>query len=154
MKKRAFLIMIGILASLAVSFCSSFAQDIDISNMDNSQLMVLLQAIMQKLEEETADKSPEAAIVTTAPAIEDIPESVAEANSFRIYENKKLVVEPIPDWYFIRSDPTEEPPANEEPPAKEKPPAEEKPADMPDPCIICPYHDIETGEGIDCFSIC
>lgn len=142
MKKKVFLIMIGIIASLEVSLCPSFAQDIDISNMDNSQLMVLLQAIQQKLEEETADESPEAAIVTTAPAIEAIPESVAEANGFRIYENKKLMVERIPDWYFIRNDSTEEPPAKE------------KPNDVPYDCIICPLYDIETGEGIDCFSIC
>ena len=146
--------MLGILASLAVSFGSSYAQDIDISNMDNAQLMALLQAIMQKLEEETADKSPDLTIVTTVPATEDLPESVAETNRFRIYENKKLVVERIPDWYFIRNDPKEEPPAEEKP---AEPPAEGKPTGVPDDsddCIICPYYDIETGEGIDCFSIC
>ena len=154
MRKRIFLIMLGILASLAVSFGSSYAQDIDISNMDNAQLMELLQAIMQKLEEESADKSPDLTIVTTVPAAEDLPESVAETNRFRIYENKKLVVERIPDWYFIRNDPKEEPPAEEKP---AEPPAEGKPTGVPDDsddCIICPYYDIETGEGIDCFSIC
>ncbi len=143
--------MIGMLTSLAVSFGSSYAQDIDISNMDNAQLMALLQAIMQKFEEETTDESPEAAIVTTAPAAEDLPESVAEANRFRIYDNKKLVVERIPDWYFIRNDPTEEPPAEEK---HAEPPAKETPNDAHDDCIICPYYDIETGAGIDCFSIC
>ncbi len=169
MIKRVFLIMIGILASLAVSFYPSFAQDIDISNMDNAQLMVLLQAIMQKLEEETADKSQEAPIVTTTPAAEDTPGSIAEADSFRIYENKKLVVESIPDWFFIRNDRTEEPQDKEyptEPQDKEYPteapdreypteaPAKENPTDVTDSCIICPYYDIETGQGIDCFSIC
>ena len=128
--------------------------------MDNAQLMALLQAIMQKLEEETADKSQEAPIVTTTPAAEDTPGSIAEADSFRIYENKKLVVARIPDWFFIRNDHAEEPQDKEdptEPQDKEDPteaPAKEKPNDVTDSCIICPYYDIETGQGIDCFSIC
>ena len=143
MGKRAFLVMIVILASLAVFVCPSAAQDIDISGMDNAQLMQLLQAIMQKLEEETDDKSPEA---PPASAIETAPESGAEAKSFRIYENKKLLLEQIPDWYFIRNDPTEE-----EPPAGEKPTAV---PDNHDPCIICPYYSLEDGSGLDCFSIC
>ena len=97
------------------------------------------------------------------------PGSIAEADSFRIYENKKLIVERIPDWYFIRNDHTEEPQDKEdptesqdkedptEPQDKEDPteaPAKEKPNDVTDSCIICPYYDIETGQGIDCFSIC
>ena len=36
---------------LTMTFSSSLAQDIDVSNMDNAQLMALLQAIMEKLED-------------------------------------------------------------------------------------------------------
>ena len=145
MRKRAFLIMIAILALLSAAVYSSSAQDIDILNMNNAQLMALLQAIMQKLEEETEENSPEALNVTTVPAIEDTPEPVDEANSFRIYGNKKLVVEQIPDWYFIRDEPTEKSPES---------PAKKKPTASPDGCIICARTDPETGEGLDCFSIC
>lgn len=145
MRKRIFLIVILILVLTAVSVCTSAAQDIDFSGMDNAQLMQLLQAIMQKLDEESADKSPEAPVVTTGPVREDTPESAAEANHFRIYENKKLVMERIPDWYFNRNVPTEEPPA------------EETPTDVPkdrDDCIICYSFDLADGTGLDCFSIC
>ncbi len=145
MRNRIFLILIVILVLTAVSVCSSAAQDVDLSGMDNAQLMQLLQAIMQKLEEGSADKSPEAPVVTADPAAEDTPESAADADRFRIYENKKLVMERIPDWYFNRNDPTEDPPA------------EETPTDVPkdrDPCIICYSFDLADGTGLDCFSIC
>ena len=143
MRKKIFLIMIGILALLTVSVCSSFAQDIDISNMDNTQLMALLQAIMQKLEEETADESPEAPVVTMVPETADTPEPAG----FRIYTNKKLVIGRMPDWYFIRDDSAEESPEEENPNEKKK-------DDSSNNCIICAKTDIETGEGVECFSIC
>ncbi|MBR6089992.1 MAG: hypothetical protein IKP86_08665 [Anaerolineaceae bacterium] len=140
MRKKVFLIMIGISVLLAVSVCSSFAQDIDISDMDNAHLTALLQAIMEKLEG-TADGSPEAP-AAAVPGTADTPEPAAEANGFQIYKNKKLVIGRMPDWYFIRDDSAGETPD------------EEKPDDAPYNCIICPQYDIETGEGIDCFSIC
>ena len=148
MRKKFFLIMIGILALLIVSVCSSFAKDIDISNMDNAQLMTLLQAIMQKLEEKTEDESPEAPVVTTNPEAADTPESAG----FQIYKNKKLVIGRMPDWYFIRDDSAEEAPDEEN--QGEETPHEKKQDNDSYNCIICAGTDIVTGEGVDCFSIC
>ena len=143
MRKKYFLIMIGVLVLLTVSVCSSFAQDIDISNMDKTQLMTLLQAIMQKLEEETADESPEAPVVITVPETADTPEPAG----FQTYKNKKLIISRMPDWYFIRDDSAEESPEEENPNEKKK-------DDSSNNCIICAKTDIETGEGVECFSIC
>ena len=56
--KSLFLILFAVLVILTLSVSSSLAQDVDISNMDNAQLMALLQQnmllmqqIMEKLED-------------------------------------------------------------------------------------------------------
>ena len=99
MKKMSFsLILIVLFAMLTVFNDSSFAQDADISNMDNAQLLQLLQAIMQKLEENETDD----------PTVVLLPESTTEPviapARFQIYKNKKLILERIPDDRFIRKD--------------------------------------------------
>ena len=100
-KKNIILICIAVMALLTVLTGSISAQDIDVSNMDNAQLLQLLQAIMQKLEEEGAEETDE-----PLPAGTEVPIiSVArfsDGKLFKIYENKKLIIERIPDDQFIQ----------------------------------------------------
>ena len=92
------LLIFGLLIISAVPVC---AQDIDISDMDNAQLLQLLQAIMQKLEENEAGADDEQASVLTP---ESTAEPVIEPARFQIYKNKKLILERIPDDRFVRKD--------------------------------------------------
>ena len=94
-----------LLLTLMVSaFCVS-AKDIDVESMSHEELMRLLQMIMQKLESnETED------------AAESLPDDVIGADRFSnvklftIYENKKLIIEAIPDYMFYHApDDTSEP---------------------------------------------
>lgn len=129
MKKRVILLFLLISAVFTVSVCSVSAQDIDIDNMNNEQLMGLLQAIMQKLEsnetqpdaeqnvpEETGE--PSAAVSSQIP--ESTPEPVKEKARFHIYETKKLIVGRLPDSMFIREKPGSE--EDDEPAAPTCPP--------------------------------
>ena len=99
MKKRLFVLLALLLGILAVSAGSS-AQDIDISDMDNAQLLQLLQTIMQQLESDGTE-----AVSEPLPAATEMPViSVArysDGKIFHIYENKKLILERIPDSYFF-----------------------------------------------------
>ena len=91
MKKISFLSgLFAVLVLLAISASSSAAQDVDISGMDDAQLLMLLQAIMQKM-----DTSEESAAGTSAAA-------AAEPVRHSIWKNKKLSVEALPDYMFIR----------------------------------------------------
>ena len=82
----------------------------DVSQIDNNeQLLALMQAIMQKLEANenggsAATPETESAVqelvVTLIP--ESIPESIIEEVQHEIYENKKLILERIPDDRFIQ----------------------------------------------------
>ena len=101
--KTVFLKLLLILGLLMISAVSVSAQDIDVSTMDNAELLELLQAILNKLETEetegTAEPLPEG---TAVPVI-----SVArfsDGKLFTIYENKKLILERIPDSYFVQKD--------------------------------------------------
>ncbi len=105
--RRFFLIMFMITAMLTAFISAVSAQDIDVSNMDRAELIRLLQAIMQKLENgesgsEAAEETPEAPVITESPEAENTPEPAAEPEPFHIYEIKKLTMEKIPDWYFIQ----------------------------------------------------
>ena len=75
------------------------AQDVDVSTMSNEELMVLLQSIMERLSEDSTG----AEAVTTVSA-DDTPAQVTEeeAETFSVYTNKKLIVEALPGYYFIR----------------------------------------------------
>ena len=139
MRKRICLILIALLASLAVSVCSSFAQDIDISNMDNAQLMAMLQAIMQKLDDSSqqAEGSGQESVIR----IQDAEE--AGVRIFNIYENKKLILERLPDYMFYQP-PTEVP---------EEPQPEKDPTPKPKPdCFWTCWDDL--GFYADCEWIC
>ena len=99
--KAVFLVLFIILAIMVFSFSPVSAQDIDVENMDNAQLLQLLEAIMLKLEaEETEEPGEPFPAGTEVPVI-----SVArysDGKIFHIYENKKLILERIPDDRFIQ----------------------------------------------------
>ena len=107
--KSLFLIMFVILTVTAVSFGPVNAQEIDISDMDNAQLLQLLQTILQELDRETDDpetlaENPETPLATPEQIAENTPKPAAEPKKFRIYENKKLILESIPEYYFYREE--------------------------------------------------
>ena len=85
------------------------AQEIDVDSMNNEQLMLLLQAIMQKLElNETEDAEESLPNVTEMPVIDAA--RFSDRKLFTIYENKKLIIEAIPEYMFTqKSDETPEP---------------------------------------------
>ena len=123
MKKRIFILIIVFLSAAAVlSFGPVSAQDTDLDSMTDEQLMTLLRAITQKLEERqpSADTSE---ITEPDPAgtqqAENDPETALKGKAFRIYDNKKLIIESLPSYMFIRPVENEEEP--EEPvPGKKK----------------------------------
>lgn len=111
-KKLLFIALFLVFSALCMCPGTAAAQDIDVDNMTNEQLMQLLQSIMQKLEadnaaspaNETGGTEP-AEIEKTAvpePAENSVP--AAEKRNFRIYENKKLVIGRMPESYFYRID--------------------------------------------------
>ena len=97
------LISFMILVLLMLSAGSAFSQDIDISAMDHEQLLRLLKQIMDKLENEDApvSETPETPFPIMTPPADNTPGPGPEARIFRIYENKKLILERIPDSYFF-----------------------------------------------------
>ena len=102
MKRRNVLvILLAALMICIVFFGNVSAQDIDIENMDNAQLLTLLQAIMQKLEAEETEEPDK-----TFPDDAEMPViSVArfsDGKLFKIFENKKLIIEAIPGYMFYQ----------------------------------------------------
>ena len=123
MKKKGLLLIILVLLESSLFLFSGgvSAQDINVDSMSNEQLMLLLQAIMQKLEQtEAADEA-----VTPVPEIVSTPEAAGKI--FNIYENKKLILERMPDWYFYQAPEIVE--EDDTPPEKKKKTPEE-----------CEYH--------------
>lgn len=126
MKKSIFLILVLIAAAAGMVSAVS-AQDIDVDNMSNEQLILLLQSIMQKLsEDETAEQIEETPVPTEVIELmpEITPEALMEAAHFQIYDNKKLILERIPDDRFIPKDT-----GKDDNPDKDK----KKPGPTPDP---------------------
>jgi hypothetical protein len=96
MPKHKFLLILTTLFTVfGLCVCAAAAQEINVDEMDNAQLLMLLQNIMQKLEQE--DQTPEA---TAIPPLTD-------ARTFQVYQNKKLIIESLPSYYFVN--PTEVP---------------------------------------------
>ena len=72
MKKRTMIFLLAvILAMLAVSFAAVSAQDFDLDNMDDEQLMLLMQAISQKLQKNGASAEEGSDTVTNEPSAAD-----------------------------------------------------------------------------------
>ena len=114
--KRTGLILISfvILALFTILVGTAAAQnrDIDVDSMSNEEILALLQAIMQKLENdiETDSEKKESETFETAvlaPAETDTGKELSnrEPKKFSVYENKKLVVGRLPDYLFIRKQP-------------------------------------------------
>ena len=121
-KKSALLILFIILFMLTVTFSSSSAQDIDLSNMDNAQLMALLQAIMEKLEDSGSGiQDPEQLSASSGQQTEEGGNQEAGERKFQIYENKKLILERMPDYMFYQP-PTEAPDKEDKNPKPTKTP--------------------------------
>ena len=113
-----------VLMLLVCTFFPVSAQEIDVENMSNEELMLLLQSIVLKLDNNESTKVPqenaaeievqqsdEAAVPTAEPKTSDsvdVPEATEkpgaaeEKKTFEIYENKKLIIGRMPDSYFIR----------------------------------------------------
>ena len=99
-KQKIMLMLLTILAFCMVMTGTAGAQDIDIDNMDNEQLLILLQQIMDKLEQQETAEVTE--VPTAETAVPEAAEPVIELKKFRIYENKKLIIGRMPDSYFIQ----------------------------------------------------
>ena len=89
MTKRILLFLILLAVTLPLYAVSVSAQDqnIDVDSLSNEQLLLLLQAIMQKL---NADET------------ESGVAGIAQGPQYQIWENKKLMIERIPDDRFIQ----------------------------------------------------
>lgn len=99
MKKNDLILLIfALITVFMLSAGSASAQDIDVDSMDNEQLTALLMQILNKLEQEEAPETSAGA--PAVPAAE--PETVEEVIQITIYENKKLTVEALPGYMFIR----------------------------------------------------
>ena len=103
MKKRQLLLVLTAAAVLIFTVCAAVsAQDTDVENMDNEQLMLLLDQIMKRLnsgnEGAGIEQTPQPG--TRAPTPEPTP--TEELPVIRIYENKKLIVGQMPEAYFYR----------------------------------------------------
>lgn len=94
-QRNLFLILIAVFLLLFITAALVSAQDIDVDNMDNAELLALLQAILQKLEvDETEEKTAEEPAPAAAPDSDPV--------GFETYENKKITVEPLPAYMFIQ----------------------------------------------------
>lgn len=113
MKQKSFLlILFAVLIFFSVSVGTAAAQNVDVSTMSNEELMVLLQSIMQKLEQDTAaetegKESETAELPASAKdaAGSSKPAAKQETKKYSVYKNKKLVIGRMPDSWFIRKQP-------------------------------------------------
>ena len=108
MKKYCFTLLIVIFSAIFVLSVSPVsAQETDIDSMTNEELLLLLQSILQKLDQD--ETSPET-VEPSSPS--PTPRPLAENNTetgirlFQVYENKKLIIEALPSYMFIQ--PTQE----------------------------------------------
>ena len=111
---KRFVVILSLLITSAFFFMSVSAQDIDLDNMNDEQLMLLMQAISQKLQKNAESAEEGSDTVTNEPSAADQakdaedtdqktlqssdPSGVSEkqvtraieAKKYRIYDNKKL----------------------------------------------------------------
>lgn len=101
LRYKLFLVLTALFTVFCLCAGTAAAQDINVDEMDNAQLLMLLQNIMQKLEQD--DQTPAA---TAIPPLTD-------PRVFQVYLNKKLIIESLPSYYFVN--PTEVPEDPEKP---------------------------------------
>ena len=140
MMKRSFILLIVVFSMMFVQATAPVsAQEPDVGSMTNEELLLLLQSIMQKLEQdETASPEP-----TPGPVAVQEP----EVRLFRIYDNKKLIVEALPEYMFIQ--PTEAPKPEKKAPNKENNGGGSK-DDHGDPGVCPPREPCKPGSDIYC----
>ena len=139
---------------LVLSVTPVFAQEADISNMTNEQLLLLLQSIMQKLEQdETSSETVETASSGPAggPLAVNDTETAPTFRLFRIYENKKLIIEALPDYMFVQPEKETEEPEKEKKKDKDDDDGTCPPLSLCAPGIYCSYY--VTPEG-KCVCMC
>lgn len=113
MKQKSFLlILFTVLILFGIFVGTAAAQNVDVSTMSNEELMVLLQSIMQKLEQDTETETGEKGSETS-----ELPASAKDAagstkqvtkqetKKYSVYKNKKLVIGRMPESWFIRKKP-------------------------------------------------
>ena len=146
---KRLVVVFALLITSAFFVMSVSAQDINLDNMDDEQLMLLMQAISQKLQKNEESAGEGSDTVTNEPSAADQakgaedtdqktlrssdPSGVSEkqvtraidAKKYQIYENKKLIIGRMPDSMFVRK-PTGDGGGEEEPvPEDPKTPEEE-----------------------------
>lgn len=137
MKNRIPALLIMIFAAIFVlSVSPAFAQDTDIDSMSNEELLLLLQSILQKLEGEgSAGGTAETAGSGSAagPLAVSETETAPESSLFQVYENKKLIIEALPSYMFIRPEKKESHPEPDDPEDGNSPGGKEDPGQKEDP---------------------
>ncbi|MBO4292414.1 MAG: hypothetical protein J5898_10955 [Lachnospiraceae bacterium] len=106
-KTRIFWILFVIPVLFAILAGTAAAQDVDVDAMSNEELMVLLQSIMLKLEQDmiAEGKDPGVVVTSAQPSVSAgtaAQETEEETQKNSVYENKKLVLERLPDYMFVR----------------------------------------------------
>ena len=134
-KKRILLLIMTVILTLFTVSAVSQAQEVDLNDLTDEQLLILLQTIMQKLQDgETEEPAEVPAVPETAeepaPAV-PAPAAEEEEAAFEIYENKKLLVQRLPDSLFVQPEDLE-PEKTPKPPSKKHPPVN-PPGTRPDP---------------------
>lgn len=106
MKKTVVFWILFLITVLSAVFAgTAAAQDVDVDAMSNEELMVLLQSIMQKLENEMIAEGKDPGTTVTSPSVSAgsaAQETEEETEKFSVYDNKKLVLERLPDYMFVR----------------------------------------------------
>ena len=111
-RNRVLLILFAIVLMFTIFTGIAAAQSVDVDSMSNEELMVLLQSIMRRLEQDTEtttdEKKPETDTISVTVSTEKEPaiqEVSRESQKHSIYKNKKLVIGRMPDSWFIRKQP-------------------------------------------------
>ena len=144
MMKRSFILLVIALSMMAVFSVSPVsAQEPDVDSMTNEELLLLLQSIMQKLEQD----EPHSSEPTPGPVAVKETETEPEGRLFRTYDNKKLIVEALPEYMFIQ--PTEAPKPEKKAPNKENNGGGSK-DDHDDPGACPPKTPCKPGSDIYC----
>ncbi len=142
---KRFVVILSLLITSAFFVMSVSAQDFDLDNMDDEQLMLLMEAISQKLQKNKESAEEGSDMVTNEPSAADLTNGAEDTNQttlqssdpfgesekqvtraieaikYQIYENKKLIIGRMPDSMFVQkqTDGGDEEPENPKTPEEE-----------------------------------